>query len=147
MSTCNFSQPNLSKIYACECEEEWDWEDNIENVIYELGKIKGFHMYKEDKWLDNDTKIIGAFDFEFYDHYYKGWDTISIYVTVESGYYSGMKFDVDFNDLMEIEQTRALEKKIRQKCNAIEKALKTVTTPLVRVAVFSNGDAIYEKAY
>jgi hypothetical protein len=54
--------------------------------------------------------------------------------------------DVAFDDLDNIEQTKKLEKQIEQKCNIIEKTLKKITTPIVRVALFSNGEAIYERA-
>ena len=144
MSTPNFRQPNLSKIYAIEIENDWDYDDSIENALCELNKIKGF--YETDNWIDNNRKAIGAFDFDYYDWDYKQWDTISIHITIESGYYEGAMIDVAFDDLDNIEQTKKLEKQIDQKCNIIEKTLKKITTPIVRVALFSNGEAIYERA-
>ena len=60
MATANFSQPTLSKVYACEVIDDWSWDDNIENVLSELDNLKDF--YRVDKWLDRDIKAIGAIE-------------------------------------------------------------------------------------
>lgn len=147
MATANFSQPNLSAVYACEVQDDWSWDDNIENVTSELKQIDGF--YTEDQWLDRNIKAIGAIYIDVYNWEYREWEEKPIYITVESGYYSGMMFDVDYSniyDSYEIRETKSLENKIGKVCRAVEKVLEQYTTPLLKVAQFSNGEAIYAPA-
>ncbi len=132
MSTCNFSQPTLSRIYASELEDEWAWDDLIENACGLLEeKVKNFIDRKKagynEKWLDRNKKVIGDIDLEVYNKDYREWETKSIYVTIESGYYSGAKIDVslhEFEELPEINKT--LAKKIDSICFQIEKVLTTI---------------------
>ncbi len=40
MSTPNFYNKNASRIFANECEEEWDYEDLKSNLNSELAKLE-----------------------------------------------------------------------------------------------------------
>lgn len=147
MSTANFSTPTLSKVYASQVNTDWDYEDNIMNVLCELESLKDF--YKVDKWIDNTTKAIGAISIDVYNWEYKQWDELPLYITVESGYYGGMMFDVDnseFNQSYEYKETQSLENRIERASRQVERVLEQNTTPLLKVAQFSNGEAIYAYA-
>lgn len=147
MSTANFSTPTLSKVYAYEINNDCDYKDIIENILSELDTIKDFYL--EDKWLDRDTKVIGAISIPVYNWEYQEWDELPLYITVENGYYSGVMFDVDaseFNQSDEYKETQSLENRIKKASRQVEKVLKQYTTPLLKVAQFSNGEAIYAPA-
>lgn len=146
MSTANFSYPNTKHHYTIgvnEDLEDWEYEDIIDNVKEKLKAIGGV---EEDTWIGRDKHCIIKFTFEYYDRDNKYWDTVHLYVTVESGYYAGAMFDIDNEDLEGLEICATTENKIDKTWNRIEAILKANTTPLVRIATFSNGEAIYELA-
>jgi len=152
MSTANFSRPELSRVYAVGMEideqdefiaqDEFDME--LENVKEALMSIKNYH--ESDKYIDRNSQSIGELYFDYFDKDYRQWDTITIYVTVTNGYYQGAMIDVDLSELESIEPTKTLLKEIEKKLHRIEQVLAKNTTALVRVATFSNGEAVYEKA-
>lgn len=146
MSTCNFSLPNLKFHYTINPQDEWDWETEIDNIQSELSTIKGYNIEEHDRWETNNRKILGYFDFDYYDKDYKQWDTVSITVVVESGYYEGGMIDVSLSEYQDLNHTKTLENKVNRKLNQIEKVLSKCTTKIIRVAVFSNGEGVYELA-
>lgn len=148
MSTANFSQPTLSRIYAIgmEIDEQEEFDMELENVKEELREIKG---YKEIDESRGDSLAMGAFYFNYFNREEKYWDLITIYVTIENGYYHGAMIDVDLSELEEISANlfpAILKKQVEIKLRQLEKVLAKNTLPLVRVATFSNGEAVYEKA-
>jgi hypothetical protein len=148
MSTCNFSQPNLSRIYSigdgCQDQEELIME--YENALSSIQTIPGF--YELDKWSrgNRDYKIVGCFSFQYYDREDKNWEEVNINVTYENGYYQGGMFDIEDNPLNYIKAGKTLQRKIGAKIRHLERVLEKVTTPMVRAALFSNGEAIYRLA-
>lgn len=150
MSTPNFRLPNTKVHYVIGVEEELDeflYDDVIESIKEELDQIENGNGAWADGWR-GDRHTIYSFEFPLYDRYYKEWCNPSVNVTVESGYYQGSMFDIDTDDLYE--HTEALTKtqqlKLERLCRKIERVLSRHCTKLVRTAVFSNGEAIYEKA-
>lgn len=146
MSTCNFGQPNLSKIYSIglEAEEQYQFDDEYDNVIAALENIPGFQSYKSYR---NNYSIIGCFTFNYYDREAREWDQIDLNVTVENGYYNGAMFDIEENPLDDIvNPSKTLQRQVAAKISRLEKTLARVTLPIIRVATFSNGEAWYERA-
>jgi len=148
MSTCNFSQPTLSKIYSIGAQyEEFDWDYELANIQGALSCIPGFHedMSEPDWFVPRDTNILGYFMWEV--RVDKDWEVYKLYITAESGYYCGVKIDVmydGYTDLSWLNKTAM--RRIVQKVNHIERVLSKLTTPIKRVALFSNGEAVYQLA-
>jgi len=149
MSTCNFSTPNTSKHYCIGLENDDNFDDidydmAIDDVVYQLTEIGGKECEKRD-WMDNDTRRLVRFSIDWFDHDYKSWDVGYLTVTIEGGYYQGAMFDIYREDLDTVSNTT--ERKIEKLWDKIEKILADSTpTHLHRVAVFSNGEGVYERA-
>lgn len=146
MSTANFSTPSLNFHYTINPQDEWGWDDEIDNIQSEIGTIKGYREASKDEWASNDRKILGYFDFDYYDKEWKEWESFSIPVVIESGYYEGGMIDVSLSEFEDLNLTKTLEAKVNRKLNQLEKVLSQCTTKITRVATFSNGEAIYELA-
>lgn len=145
MSTPNFRYPTLSKHYVYFATEDYEYEDKTYDIEYELKKIKGFEK-GDYGYRGDDRRAIGSFDFYFYDRYSEQEERVSLYVTIEGGYYDGVMFDVDLSEIEELELSKTNQAKVDAKVRQIEKVLNENTSKLRRVAVFSNGEAIYEEA-
>ena len=73
-----------------------------------------------------------------------------ITVLYRSGYYGGLNIDYHVEEDIDCmynncKPSKVLDKKVDVLCNKIKKIIKSYGTPLRRVAVLSNGEAIYEK--
>lgn len=93
MATSNFHNVNASRIFACEIEEEWDYDLLIENIKDSLEAID----YEEDSGYDPDelrsygSKVIGCLKA---CKYYAGVPIeIELSCIVRSGYYAGVNLD------------------------------------------------------
>lgn len=150
MSTPNFRMPFTRKHYTIGIDHELDefgYDDAISNIQSELKSIKTFKGHEiKDKWIGNDRRVIYGFDVELYDKTYKEWNYATIYITIESGYYAGAMFDIDQSEIESYEVNKSLQTKIDTLYRAIEKVFSVYTFALVRTALFSNGEAIYEPA-
>tara|TARA_R100000697_G_C5450431_1_gene197402 strand:+ start:213 stop:749 length:537 start_codon:yes stop_codon:yes gene_type:complete len=95
MATGNFYNENASRIFASACEDEFDYEDLIDNVEYaikELGKLS-WSSGKAGKYIDNSSKIL---EYSLSDSFaYADGTSIEcvIHPVVRSGYYSGVNLD------------------------------------------------------
>jgi len=148
MSTPNFYNKNASKIFASECKEEWDFDDLLENVRSEL---KGARELDES---DGDRNYPATIFTEF-DIRQGNW-IATINLTARSGYYGGVNLDWEAEienekeygsyELGEIKIPASLQARIDSKVRQVEKVYKIYTTPLICRGVFSNGEAVYEKA-
>lgn len=150
MSTPNFYNLNASKIFAFDCADDFELDDITGNVISELKGVR-----EVDRW-DNDrshpAKTFGEVEIE------KNKWLITICLDVRSGYYSGANLDwhVEAEDLTtgdsdewkegEVFLPAYMVEIIRRKIKQIEKVYAIYTTPLICRGVFSNGEAVYEKA-
>lgn len=147
MSTCNFSLPSTKFHYTIGVDQEleqWDFDDIIENVKSELYAIGAEDVNR--KWAYNDTQNLVRFAVKYYDREYKQWDEGYITVQLESGYYQGAMFDIDSEDLDDLKLPKYQQVKIANIRAKIEKILEQNTTKIRRVAVFSNGEGLYELA-
>jgi hypothetical protein len=150
MSTPNFRQPELSKIYTLQYDEndEFSYEDEKNNIIDNLLKIRGFRANnpQESEWIGNNRFILGSFHFEVFDQINKAWEYIKIPITIESGYYGGAMIDASLKEADDYEISATNQLKIDKKIKQVENILEKICYPIVRIAVFSNGEAIYERA-
>lgn len=146
---CDVYQTNESK---CEkCGEEMQ-DDNVEDFydadISNWGdileeRIKGFT--KGGKLRDSNRNypraVLGSIDV------YKASGDLyaTIYAVYTSGYYSGACLDyvIEYDEYDE--QLKSYDARVQKKCDYLAKILRTFGTEVRRVAVFSNGEAVYEK--
>jgi len=173
MGTSNFYNKNATRIYACEIEEEWDYDFLVDNLKCELQTLKDFTSEIENKWESNGLRsfperIIGIFYREFLqgDYEYE----VNLITIIRSGYYSGVNLDYDIelfangnnfdlDDSYDMDELNELEGKDfakvvlmkfddlkQQMIEEIEKVYEVFSTPLIVAARFSNGETIYEKA-
>lgn len=149
MSTCNFSYSTLSRHYTIGMNDtdgdSYEWELN--NVIDELCTIKAFRDQAKEEWLpgSSDKRILGYFWVTLYDPDYKQWTDEKIYITIESGYYQGAMIDMSLSAIEGYTINKTTQNKIDAIARKVEKVLSKCTLNLRWVAVFSNGEGIYEK--
>lgn len=168
MSTNNFSYENICIVvhndteYYCESCELYQLNDEIckkcnntmlDNHIEDFqendienwtnilsNKIKGFHSEVKRRWTKNEALILG--DCTFYkgngEHY------ATIYITYQSGYYAGACLDYTIEREDENNLIKTFEDKIFSKEKAIRKVLRTFGVEVVKMAQFSNGEAVYK---
>jgi len=177
MGTCNFHNKNASRIFASECEEEFDYEDLVSNIQCELGAKFGNDFIIEDEYEDGlrsfPGKIIGEIQFDSKYYELPELEIIpKVQVIIRSGYYAGVNLDwemkIETNQYDEFDNIEDIEvingstgkeyprhtewaknwcnKIIPKAIEKIEKTFEEFTTPLNCIGVFSNGEAIYEKA-
>lgn len=148
MSTPNFKLPKTKKHYVINTVDEFEYDSIIDTIQAELEGItaKGLYGKRSDEWLSKwaDERAIYAYTMEVFDHYYKQWEEATLYVTVENGYYEGSIFDISSDDLDSMELSKTTIDRIERLKSRIEKVLAGNTIQIRRVAVFSNGEAIYE---
>jgi hypothetical protein len=168
MGTSNFYNKNSSKIYACQIEEDFDYQDLVENLQFEL-QAQAFDSINE---FDNERNFCGQYiatkkiEFTNYDQ--------SIYLTIKTvirnGYYSGVNLDYDFeivgeainnyNNDFEINEKDDLDYQVVRGFKTLfKKAKKTLEKEILKLekifgqnsqalkvgARFSNGETIYIK--
>lgn len=152
MGTSNFSIPTLSKHYTICMDQDgnnddldWMYEDEIGNIQSELETaIKGFEGYP-GRWINQHERVIGSIDIEYFDHDNREWDTMTLYVTSEIGYYQGAMIDVYMDDIEGRSYSTTVQRKVDRYINRIEQVLERYTITLRRVAMFSNGETMYER--
>lgn len=151
MSTPNFTNRNASKIYAIETPDEFAYGDAVED-IRELAASKLNATLVPDSWDDNSSRILSEINIT------KGKWLVTISIIIRSGYYDGANLDhrTQVEDQNTGEQFEypddssqlptTLLKAIQSKLNRLEALYAQVSTPLICRGVFSNGEAIYERA-
>jgi hypothetical protein len=174
MATSNFHNVNASKIFAVEIEEEFDYDDLIENLTSEFSAKESFRSGGSDEHelRSYPSKVLGSL---FKSANFGDIEVCTqISLIVRSGYYSGVNLDWqlkhtvcgeevsvgDFKDvadywsrlnkgLVTIQSKNAekwAEKTAEELIAEVEKVYKDFSTPLDVVARFSNGETIYKKA-
>jgi hypothetical protein len=94
MATSNFHNVNATHIFACSLENEWDYEDLKDNVLYGLEKIEGYtsHTKRDPHELRSfPSQSIGAVSrVTAFPNF-----TLEVIVTAvaRSGYYEGCNLD------------------------------------------------------
>jgi len=168
MGTSNFYNKNSSKIYACQIEEDFDYQDLVENLQFEF-QAQEFDLINE---FDNERNFCGQYittkKIEFTNINQSIY--LKIKAVVRNGYYSGVNLDYDFeivgegvnsyfNDF-EINQKDDLDYQVERGFKTLfKKAKKTLEKEILKLekifgqnsqalkvgARFSNGETIYIK--
>jgi hypothetical protein len=168
MGTSNFYNKNSSKIYACEIEEDFNYQDLVKNLKFEL-QAQGFDPTNE---FDNERNFSGQYiatkKIQFTNVNQLIYLTIK--AVVRSGYYNGVNLDYDFeivgeavnsyNNDFEINQKDDLDYQVARGFKTLfKKAKKTLEKKILKIekifgqnsqalkvgARFSNGETIYFK--
>lgn len=176
MSTCNFHNKNASEIFACELETDFDFDDLLDNISYEIDKIKCSHKTNgsdPDGLRSYPSTIISGL---VRSKDYKEFNIeVTVSAIIRSAYYYGcnldwsitydingweMTDDIDFESTLLYnsyctEKMAAYKAKLarewanreaKELVNEIERVFEKYSTPLVCIGVFSNGEAVYREA-
>ena len=176
MSTNNFYSNNTTHIYSIDCENEFEFDDTVSNIQYDLPKL-----WKKTNEYEDSLESYPGNKFA----YFEIWDSIAGYAleivivaVVREGYYAGANFDYSVNYKFEGEYCDTIEAMKQDflhemKCNGkaglgqmlvnqnhfanleneaqsairdLEKVYSEYTNPIKCTGVFSNGEAIYTAA-
>ena len=172
MATLNFYKKNASYYYVIDGGDEEDlnwWDLEEENIIESLKKIGYKDIRNQDKWDDNDSKIIARKQIKL------NFITAFIDVIARAGYYGGSNldwnywfldeegnvieigedYDDDFYNYLEDDdkkfskeikkEQKQIKKMVEKEINLLEDKLSKITTPYILEAVFSNGEGVYHR--
>lgn len=153
MSAPNFHNKNANKIFAHDCEDEFSYDDLISNIQAELKEGEDTNEHDKNSLRSYGGTIIK----QIFENFGK-WD-VTIDIIIRGGYYSGCNLDwnVKVEDVPEYnfyewgeEEFDMLPQYIKSfvdgKIKKIEKVFTDLTTPLICLGIFSNGEAVYKKA-
>ena len=174
MATSNFHNVNASHIFACSLENEWDYEDLIDNLTYEFkNHADWYDGNKSDphELRSYPSRVLGSLtkSFSYNDFSLEVW----VSPVIRSGYYDGVNLDWNVHyfingDEYEIDElengigynTALSNSKIKAYALLAEKKAEKLRNELVEVtenifndysmklgvtAQFSNGETIYHK--
>lgn len=145
-NSCDGSK-DCDKKGECEGFDDFAYDEYVKDMQDKLEKI-GFESC--DKW-DNDRnyggKIIAEWGQE--DNCFIKY----LQVVIKSGYYSGANIDwtvdgdfcPDEESKKEVAHVVVLQKRFDKQVEKLEKILRKNGTELLKVAQFSNGEAVYKK--
>lgn len=150
MSTPNFYNRKASKIFASPCEDDFAYDDLIGNVRSELKEAEPVNKWEKDGLRSYEGNIFAEISKTI------GKWAITINLIVRGGYYGGINLDwgVEIEDTSEGDSFEWGEAKIsdtadnyiHKQIEKIEKTYRNFTEPLICLGVFSNGEAVYERA-
>jgi len=169
MSTSNFHNVNASRVFACELENDYDYQDLKDNLESELSQLDEYQDGGHDRHelRSFPSHVLGSLNTNGY------WGGICIEVRVSaiirSGYYAGCNLDwalqystggsdwvysldqddLNYEGLNNQQATRAINwvnQVTEELITKLEKIYKDYSIPLRVVATFSNGETVYEKA-
>ena len=154
MSTANFSYKNILAVapdfnfyHKCD-EEDCDFNCEKDGSYIDFDEI-GYESWKED--LKFDLMAIG-YDYYggklFYTLEDKNGEVYKeIEVLFNTGYYDGHNVDYEIEDFEDdVVDAEALDKKLEEVIAQTREIILKHTTEYIKVASFSNGEAVYEKA-
>ena len=149
MAASNFHNVNASHIFAVQLEDEYEYDDLIDNIKSGLKETGEFNLLTKSD--PNDLRSYPSTGIGSLDTYVEDSDGNGIVVTitavVRSGYYDGVNLDwhVHFEEYgetiehllpqAELEKNRLVE--------MVEYVFSEYTQPLGVTASFSNGETIY----
>lgn len=157
MGASNFWRTHLPSgiiyAFAMDSEDEFAYDDTIENVKSEL-KQKDYFWETLQEWVKIsriDYKVIGYMEVPFYipkedERRYKWWALNSYYIVVEHGYYEWARFDIIEDEDNDIDfQNKAYRKRRDKIIRDIEKIFaRHVEVKARKVWSFSNWEWVYE---
>jgi hypothetical protein len=150
MATSNFHNVNASHIFAVELQDEYDYQDLVDNLESEFGTNMDYSDYgKSDpnELRSFPSKSLGSFS----NSVEIGDDAAEVYVTpvIRSGYYEGCNLDwhvryyVNGYEDDTYETHPRIQTLVEVYTNFIENVYEQYSQPLGVTARFSNGETIY----
>jgi hypothetical protein len=150
MATSNFHNVNATHIFAVQLEDEWAYDDLVENLESEFSKHSDYYDYgKSDpnELRSFPSKSLGSFS----NSVTIEDDEVEIYVTpvIRSGYYEGVNLDWHIRLYVNgyDDDTYADDANVLRISNDyiefIEDIFEQYSEPLGVTARFSNGETIY----
>ena len=150
MATSNFHNVNASHIFAVELQDEYDYQDLVDNLESEFNTNLDYSDYgKSDpnELRSFPSKSLGSFN----NSIEIGEDEVEIYVTpvIRSGYYEGVNLDWHVRYYVNGYEDDTYETHTRVQTlvgvyvNFIENVYEQYSQPLGVTARFSNGETIY----
>jgi len=150
MATSNFHNVNASHIFAVELQDEYDYQDLVDNLESEFNTNLDYSDYgKSDpnELRSFPSKSLGSFS----NSIEIGEDEVEVYVTpvIRSGYYEGVNLDwhvryyVNGSEDDTYEAHPNVQTLVGVYVNFIENVYEQYSQPLGVTARFSNGETIY----
>jgi hypothetical protein len=150
MATSNFHNVNATNIFAVQLEDEYDYQDLVDNLESEFGTNLDYSDYgKSDpnELRSFPSKSLGSFS----NSVEIGDDEVEVYVTpvIRSGYYEGCNLDwhvryyVNGYEDDTYETHPRIQTLVEVYTNFIENVYEQYSQPLGVTARFSNGETIY----
>jgi hypothetical protein len=174
MATSNFHNENASAIFAVRLEDEWAYDDLVENLTSELSNNPDYVDYgKTDKHelRSFPSRTLGSI--RKYHQYKDFYVEVCVTPVIRSGYYEGVNLDwnvdyaingdvydmdelengIGYNTALPISKIKAYsllaEKKAEKLKNEIVEKVESIFSDYSDrygvTAVFSNGETIYHK--
>ena len=152
MATSNFHNVNATHIFAVQLEDEWAYDDLVENLESEFSKHSDYYDYgKSDpnELRSFPSKSLGSFSNSITIED----DEVEIYITpvIRSGYYEGVNLDWHIRLYVNgyDDDTYADDANVLRISNEYIDFIETIysqySEPLGVTARFSNGETIYHK--
>lgn len=152
MATSNFHNVNATHIFAVQLEDEWAYDDLVDNLESEFSKHSDYYDYgKSDpnELRSFPSKSLGSFS----NSVTIGDDEVEIYITpvIRSGYYEGVNLDWHIRLYVNgyDDDTYADDANVLRISNEYVDFIETIysqySEPLGVTARFSNGETIYHK--
>jgi hypothetical protein len=150
MATSNFHNVNASHIFAVELQDEYDYQDLVDNLESEFSTNIDYSDYSKsdpNELRSFPSKSLGSFN----NSIEIGEDEVEIYVTpvIRSGYYEGCNLDwhvryyVNGYEDDTYESHPRVQTLVEVYTNFIENVYEQYSQPLGVTARFSNGETIY----
>lgn len=149
MATSNFHNVNASHIFAVELQDEYDYQDLVDNLQSALKETGYFNLLTKSD--PNELRSFPSKSIGSLDNYVEDSEGNGIYVqitaVVRSGYYDGVNLDwhCSFEEYGEtIEHLiPAAEAEKNRLVEMVEYVFGEFSTPLGVTATFSNGETMY----
>ena len=150
MATSNFHNVNASHIFAVELQDEYDYQDLVDNLESEFSTNIDYSDYSKsdpNELRSFPSKSLGSFN----NSIEIGEDEVEVYVTpvIRSGYYEGCNLDwhvryyVNGYEDDTYESHPRVQTLVEVYTNFIENVYEQYSQPLGVTARFSNGETIY----
>jgi hypothetical protein len=150
MATSNFHNVNASHIFAVELQDEWEYDDLVSNLEFELNNHSDYSDYgKSDphELRSFPSKSLGSFS----NSTTIDDNEVEIFVTpvIRSGYYEGCNLDwhvryyVNGYEDETYESHPRVQTLVESYVDYIENIFNQYSQPLGVTARFSNGETIY----
>jgi hypothetical protein len=149
MATSNFHNVNASHIFAVDLQDEYEYDDLIDNIQSGLKSTGYYNMLTKSD--PNELRSFPSTSIGALDNYVEDANGNGIVVTitavVRSGYYDGVNLDwhchlEEYGETIE-HLLPAAEAEKNRLVEMVEYVFSEFSTPLGVTAQFSNGETIY----